>query len=216
VTRAPGRLPLVALCLVVAGCTAQPTPTPVATQVAPTSTPAPVATPIPDESAPAPATPTATPEPELSLDVPDEADARIVTVGIAVSIPPDADGELVVTVTSASADLIDELVLRWPTELHATLFPAPFRPSDDRIRDGGPPLVQPWTKWVVGPGERGEPEGTVSLGWGPLLPGATLEIPLIVSRVGPGPIAFDLQVLAGNAILAVEGGGPAAFRVEVP
>lgn len=193
-----------------------PTPTPRATPAAPTSTPAPVATPTPDESAPARATPTATPEPELSLALPDESDARVVTVGIDVSIPPDGDGQLVITVTSAAADLIDELVLRWPTELHATLFPAPFTPSEDRIRDGGPPLVQPWTKWVVGPGERGEPEGAVSLGWGPLLAGATLEIPLVVSRVGPGPVVFDLQVLAGNAILTVEGGGPAAFRVEVP
>ena len=43
---------------------------------------------------------------------------------------------------------------------------APFEPSDDRIRDGGPPLVQEWTKWVIGPGERGEPAGTTS-GSGP-------------------------------------------------
>jgi hypothetical protein len=216
VTRALGRLPLIALCLVIAGCIAEPTPTPLTTPEAPVSTPTPLATPTPDESDPPAATPTATPEPALSLDLPDESDGRVVTVGISVAIPPDADGELVITVTSGAADLIDELVLRWPTELHRTLFPAPFTPSEDRIRDGGPPLVQPWTKWVVGPGERGEPGGAVSLGWGPLLPGATLEIPLVVSRIGPGPVAFDLQVLAGNAILTVEGGGPAEFRVEVP
>ena len=52
-----------------------------------------------------------------------------------------------------------------------SLFLAPFEPSDDRIREGGPPLVQEWTKWVVGPGERGEPEGTTSLGYGPILAG---------------------------------------------
>ena len=32
---------------------------------------------------------------------------------------------------------------------------APFTPSEDRIRDGGPPLHQEWTKWVVGPGRAG-------------------------------------------------------------
>jgi hypothetical protein len=216
VTRAPGRLPLVVLCLVVAACTAAPTPTPITTPEPPVVTPTPVATATPDESEAATASPAPTPEPALSLDLPEEADGRVVTVGIAVAIPSDAGGELVVTVTSGAADLIDELVLRWPTELHEILFPAPFTPSEERIRDGGPPLVQPWTKWVIGPGERGEPGGTVSLGWGPLLPGATLEIPLAVSRIGSGPVAFDLQVLAGNAILSIEGGAPAEFRVEVP
>ena len=100
--------------------------------------------------------------------------------------------------------------------LAETLFLAPFTPSDDRTRDGGPPLVQPWTKWVVGPGERGEPAGTTSLGWGPLLAGATLEIPIVVTRRADGPVAFDLQVLAGEGLLTLEDGEPARLRIEVP
>ena len=65
-------------------------------------------------------------------------------------------------------------------------------------------------------GERGEPAGTTSLGWGPLLPRATLTIPLLVTRNAPGPVAFDLQVLAGEAILTLEAGDPAELRVQVP
>jgi hypothetical protein len=125
-------------------------------------------------------------------------------------------GTMTFTVTSAAAERIDELVLRWPTELDQTLFLAPFTPSDDRIRDGGPPLVQQWTKWVIGPGEQGEPAGTTSLGYGPLLAGATLEMPLVVTRRAPGPVAFDLQVLAGNDLLTLADGSPAELRVEVP
>ena len=208
------------LALVVTAC-ATPSPTP---------TPAPTASAVPSAAvtiAPASEAPTATPpsaspsptpspEPSLSLEPPDGTDARIVTVAVEVAVPPDADGELVVTVTSAADARIDELVLRWPTELNDTLFLAPFQPTDDRIREGGPPLVQPWTKWVIGPGERGEPAGTISLGWGPLLPGATLTIPILVTRNAPGPVAFDLQVLAGNDLLTLEGGDPAELRIEVP
>jgi hypothetical protein len=136
-----------------------------------------------------------------------------------VTAEPDigADGGvLIVTVTSAADERIDELVLRWPTELDQALFLAPFTPSDERIRDGGPPLVQQWTKWVIGPGEQGEPAGTTSLGYGPLLAGATLEMPLVVTRRAPGPVAFDLQVLAGNDLLTLADGSPAELRVEVP
>jgi hypothetical protein len=131
-------------------------------------------------------------------------------------VPAGEDGTITVTVTSGADTRIDELVLRWPTELGEALFLAPFSPSDERIRDGGPPLVQPWTKWVIGPGERGEPGGTISLGWGPLLAGATLEIPIVVTRRADGPVAFDLQVLAGNDLLTLEAGEPAQQRVEVP
>jgi hypothetical protein len=123
---------------------------------------------------------------------------------------------MLITVTSGSDQRIDELVLRWPTELGETLFLAPFAPSDDRIRDGGPPLVQAWTKWVIGPGEQGEPAGTTSLGYGPLLAGATLEIPLVVTRRADGPVAFDLQLLAGNDQLSLPDGSAAELRVEVP
>lgn len=211
--------------LLLSGCVADQTPAPTATGT-PTSgatSPTPSATPSASpEATPQPtptvqATPTATPEPELSLPQPDETDSRVVSVAIDLgAMPADGDGTIVVTVTSAADSMIAELVLRWPTELHETLFPAPFVPSPDRIRDGGPPLVQPWTKWVVGPGERGEPEGTVSLGYGPLPAGGTLEIPLYVTRREPGPVAFDLHVLAGEAILTLGSGEPAELRVEVP
>ena len=96
------------------------------------------------------------------------------------------------------------------------LFLAPFTPSPDRVCNGCPPLVQPWTKWVVGPGERGEPAGTTSLGWGPLDPGATLTIPLVATRRINGPVDFDLQLLAGEALLQLETGQPAWLRVSVP
>ena len=159
--------------------------------------------------------PTPTPEPELSLDPPGETDPRVIT---ATALPEigEEGGTLTVTVASAAAERIDELVLRWPTELNDTLFIAPFTPSPERIVDGGPPLVQPWTKWVIGPGEKGEPDGTISIGWGPLLPDATLTIELDVTRRTPGSVAFDLQVLAGNALLALDNGEPAELRVEVP
>jgi hypothetical protein len=160
--------------------------------------------------------PAPTPEPSLALDPPEGSDSRIVSVQVDPAVPADADGQIVVTVTSAADTLIDELVLRWPVELNDTLFLAPFAPSDERIRDGGPPLEQPWTKWVIGPGERGEPAGTISLGWGPLLAGATLTIPILVTRLGPGPVAFDLQVLAGNDLLTLDGGEAAELRVEIP
>lgn len=187
-----------------------PEPTPTATQ---TRTPAPTTPPSSPAASPSP---TATPEPPLSLEPPDARDERRVAVSLDVDVPADEDGRIVVTVESAAESMIEELVLRWPEELHATLFPAPFVPSDDRIGEGAPPLVQPWTKWVVGPGERGEPAGTVSLGYGPLPAGGTLEIPLYVTRRADGAVAFDLQVLAGEALLMLDDGEPAELRVEVP
>ncbi len=160
--------------------------------------------------------PTATPEPSLSLEPPRGADDRFVAVDVTVEVPAGESGRITVVVTSPADTRIDELVLRWPTELDTSLFLAPFAPSDDRIRDGGPPLVQPWTKWVVGPGEHGEPAGTTSLGWGPLLAGATLEIPIVVTRLEDGPLAFDLQLLSGEDLLTLDDGAPAQIRVEVP
>ncbi len=175
-------------------------------------------TPLPPTSASATteATPSPTAEPSLALDLPPNTDPRVAAVSVAVEVPADGDGRIVVTVTSQADALIDELVLRWATDLDEVLFLAPFTPSDERIAEGGPPLTQPWTKWVIGPGEQDEPAGTTSLGWGPLLPGATLEIPIVVSRTGAGPVAFDLQVLAGNDILSLSSGDPAVLRVEVP
>lgn len=161
------------------------------------------------------ASPTATPEPPLSLDLPDGSDPRVVSVTVDSSVGAEG-GEIIVSVTSAADERIDELVLRWPTELGTTLVLAPFVPSEERIRDGGDPLVQVWTKWVVGPGEQDEPDGTISLGYGPLLPGATLTIPLNVRRIAEGAVAFDLQVLAGNDLLMLDGGDPAELRVDVP
>ncbi|HET8586293.1 MAG TPA: hypothetical protein VFM74_00310 [Candidatus Limnocylindria bacterium] len=134
-------------------------------------------------------------------------------------------GRITVTITSLARQRIDEIVLRWPTALRATLFLAPFEPSAARAKEGVP-LVVPWTKWVEGPGEHGEPAGTTSLGWGPLLPGATLTIPVVVTRNAAGPVSFDLQFLSGvpgggdvppdgDQLLSVEGGDPAQTRVDV-
>ena len=204
-----------AAALLLTACLAEPSPTasppPSAEPTAvPTASPAPSAVPT------ASAAPTPTPEPSLSLEPPEAVDDRVVAVDVATDVPAGEDGTITVTVTSAADTRIDELVLRWPTALAETLFLAPFTPSDDRTRDGGPPLVQPWTKWVVGPGERGEPAGTTSLGWGPLLAGATLEIPIVVTRRADGPVAFDLQVLAGEGLLTIDDGEPARLRIEVP
>jgi hypothetical protein len=206
------RLLLVASLLAVQlGCTATPTPTsiPTATQPEPTATPAATATPAPSQS------PTVAPEPTFSLDLPLASDPRVVVASVTPAIDG-AGGTLTITVTSAAAERVDELVLRWPTELGSSLVLAPFAPTEDRIADGGPPLVQEWTKWVIGPGEQGEPEGTTSVGWGPLMPGATLTIPLIATRSAAEPISFDLQILAGNGLLTTDSGEPAELRVEVP
>ena len=204
------------LALAFTACIAGPTPSPSASPPQPTPTAVPTPSPTPSERPSAADSPSPTPEPSLSLDLPEDQDDRLVAVEIAPNVAADGDGEVVVTVTSSADSRIDELVLRWPAELDESLMLAPFTPSEDRIRDLGPPLVQPWTKWVIGPGERGEPAGTISLGWGPLLPAATLEIPIIVTRRAAGPVAFDLQVLAGNDVLTLEDGSPAVFRVEVP
>ena len=214
-----------AAALLLTACLSTPSPSPSAPMSASV-----VPTPSPDATGTAPPSaslaPTATPAPSLSLEPPEGRDERVVTVSVTPDVPAGADGTITVVVTSVADTRIDELVLRWPTELDASLFLAPFTPSDDRIQEGGPPLVQPWTKWVVGPGERGEPAGTTSLGWGPLLAGATLEIPIVVTRRADGPISFDLQVLASTyepadgeppeALLSLEGGEPAQVRVEIP
>jgi hypothetical protein len=214
--RAPFAAATVGIVFVVAGCLARPTPSPSPTpSPEPTPTVAASTSPTSEPSETGVASPTATPEPSLSLDLPEGSDPRIVSVTVDSNVGADG-GEIIVSVTSAADERIDELVLRWPTELGTTLVLAPFVPSEERIRDGGPPLVQEWTKWVVGPGEQDEPEGTISLGYGPLLPGATLTIPLNVRRTAEGPVAFDLQVLAGNDLLRLDGGDPAVLRVEVP
>ncbi|HEY6609026.1 MAG TPA: hypothetical protein VI277_07520 [Candidatus Limnocylindria bacterium] len=196
------------------GCVLAPGPSPTSPPAAsapPSSEPSSASSTQPSITA----APTATPAPSFSLTLPGTTDSRIIEVAIA----PDVDaegGEIVVSVTNTSDERIDEIVLRWATDLDEVLFLSPFEPSEERIREGGPPLVQEWTKWVVGPGERGEPAGTTSLGYGPLLAGATLEIPILAERRQTDPIAFDLQLLSDNDLLQIADGEPAAFRVELP
>jgi hypothetical protein len=194
-----------ALVLVVAGCVgpfATQTPTP---SLSPSVSPSPTIGPS--------ASPTATPEPPLSLALPRTRDSRRIRVSIQPTVPATGVGHLTVKVTSLATTRVSELVLRWPTPLNGIVFLAPFQPSSGRLTDA---LVQPWTKWVIGPGEQGEPAGTTSLGWGPLDPGATLTIGLIATRRAGGPVAFDLQLLAGEALLTTEAGAPAETRVSIP
>ena len=211
----PARLPSVpapraigALLVVVALGACLPLPTK-------TATPSPSVTPRPSATLEASATAEPTPAP-YSLGDPSETDPRLITVTVTPALPTDGSGTITVSVTNLDPTRITELVLRWPTTLGERLILAPFAPSADRVCDGCPPLVQPWTKWVVGPGEHGEPAGTISLGWGPLDPGATLTIPVVVTRAVNGPVQFDLQVLAGEALLTLQGGQPAWLRVSVP
>jgi hypothetical protein len=202
------------LMLLLVGCIGTPTPSPTATPE-PTPAPSPSRGGVPSATAAPTPTPSASPEPALGLDLPEETDARVVTVSVTPEVGADG-GQIVIVVTSQADEMVEELVLRWPRELNSTLFLRPFEPSEQRIADGGPPLVQEWTKWVIGPGEEGEPAGTMSLGWGPLLAGATLTIPVDVVRRADGPVAFDLQVLSDNAILTLPNGEPAELRIEVP
>jgi hypothetical protein len=134
-----------------------------------------------------------------------------------VEVEAGASGRIVIVVRNQGEVMIPELVLRWPTVLRDTIFLAPFQPSQQRIREGGDPLVQAWTSWVDGPGEHGEPAGTTSLGWGPLLRGGTLTIPVLATRVAAGPVVFDLQILNGDtgAILRSDG-EPVWIQVTVP
>lgn len=202
--------------LVLAGCILAPSPSPTSSPtLKPSPSPSPSATEGPSGSAEPPATGTPEPEPALSLELPDETDERVVAVTVERQVGGDG-GQIVVTVTSDADEMIEELVLRWPRKLSRTLFLRPFEPSEQRIAEGGPPLVQEWTKWVLGPGEEGEPAGTISLGWGPLMAGATLRIPVDVVRRTDGSVAFDLQVLSDNAILTLPDGEPAELRVKVP
>lgn len=197
---------LVALTVMLGACLPLPSPT---------ATPQASATPRPTPTGEPSASPGATPRPH-SLDSPAQQDDRQVRVVVAPNLPTDGSGQIVVTVTNLTPTRITELVLRWPTSLDEHLLLAPFVPTSSRICDGCPPLVQPWTKWVLGPGEFGEPAGTTSLGWGPLDPLATLEIPIVATRRVNGPVEFDLQLLAGEALLNQEGGQPAWLRVAVP
>jgi hypothetical protein len=197
---------LPSLALLLAACGLIPSPSPSdAPSLAPTPTLEPSITPLP----------TATEEAGLKLPAPLASDPTAISYKVTVQLAAGASGQLQVVVTNMTQTLVKELVLRWPTAVRATVFLAPFAPSTQRIREGGDPLVQDWTSWVDGPGENGEPAGTTSLGWGPLLPGGTLTIPVLATRVAPGPLTFDLQVLNGGAILLSDG-LPAWTQVTVP
>ena len=153
---------------------------------------------------------TATAEPtsdpgHLTLPAPNGTDSIEISYAVTVDLKGGASGQLVIVVTNLTQTIVPELVLRWPTAVRDTVFLAPFEPSKQRIREGGDPLVQPWTSWVDGPGEEGEPAGTTSLGWGPLLPGGELTIPVLATRVAPGPLTFDLQILNGERVLLSDG-----------
>jgi hypothetical protein len=213
IPRAPRVMALLALAVSTSAClsTLFPSPSP---------SPGPSHTPSGSQTvtiSPTPSlAPSFTPEPSLSLQLPTIDDPRMVRVSVKAALPANASGQLVITVRNLSTTRISELVLRWPTALKRNVFLAPFAPSQIRIREGGPALYQLWTKWVEGPGELGEPAGTTTLGWGPLDAGATITIPLVANRKATGPVAFDLQLLADEALLTLESGEPAELRVQLP
>ncbi|HEY8771703.1 MAG TPA: hypothetical protein VIM66_00860 [Candidatus Limnocylindria bacterium] len=194
------------------GCILQGSPTPNATS-------SPAVSVGPSPSATQSFGPTAEPSPSqqtlLRLPSPSGTDGNAISYTVTVEVKAGASGRLVLVVKNLGDELVPELVLRWPTAVRDTIFLAPFTPSKQRIREGGDPLVQDWTKWVDGPGESGEPAGTTSLGWGPLLVGGTLTIPILATRVAPGPVAFDFQILNGEKVLQ-SNGDPAWFEVDVP
>jgi hypothetical protein len=201
---------VVCCAVAVVGCDVETSPTPSGIAVTPSPSASasaqPSATPLP----------TATPVEGLVLPEPSATDPRTIRYSVTVELEANASaGRLVVVVTNLSGQRVPELVLRWPTAVRDTIFLAPFEPSAQRIREGGDPLVQDWTKWVDGPGESGEPAGTTSLGWGPLMSSGTLTIPILATRVAPGPLTFDLQILAGEAVLTSDG-EEAWLRVTVP
>lgn len=206
----PMRAAALAAAVVLAACSLETSPNP-------SAGPSLSVGPSPSESQ----RPSATAEPSpsdsgrLTLPEPADSDPTSITVKVTVEVAAAASGRLVIVVTNLSQEIVQELVLRWPTEVRDTISLAPFLPTPQRIREGGDPLVQDWTKWVEGPGEHGEPAGTISLGWGPLLGGATLTIPVQATRVAPGPITFDLQILSGEAVLQ-SGGAPAWLEVTIP
>lgn len=206
----PMRLASIAGAVLLAACSLQTSPNPSASQ-----SPSAGASHSESTQASATAEPSPSDSGRLTLPPPTDSDSTPITYKVTVEIAAAASGRLVIVVTNLSQEIVQELVLRWPTQVRDTIFLAPFQPSAQRIREGGDPLVQDWTKWVEGPGEHGEPAGTTSLGWGPLLAGGTLTIPVQATRVAPGPITFDLQILSGEKVLQ-SGGEPAWLQVSVP
>jgi len=207
---------LLALPLMVAACALQTssTPGPSPSTAGPSSG---IPTSTPSAGQTASAGPSATDSGRLTLPAPKTSDPTPISFSVTVNVAAGESGRIVIVVTNLGEVMIPELILRWPTDVRDTVFLAPFEPSQQRIREGGDPLVQDWTRWVEGPGEHGEPAGTTTLGWGPLLRGGTLTIPVLATRVAPGPIVFDLQILNGDtdAVLRSDG-APVWLQVEVP
>jgi hypothetical protein len=215
----PHRLPLagwwrrlapLAGAVVLAGCGLQGSPSTAPSSATPSALPSASATPGATDTA----APTSDPS-HLTLPAPKSTDSIEIGYTITVDVAAGASGNFVIVVTNRTQTIVPELVLRWPTAVRDTVFLAPFAPSQQRIREGGDPLVQPWTSWVDGPGEEGEPAGTTSLGWGPLLPGGELTIPVLATRVAPGPLTFDLQILNGERVLLSDG-EPVWTQVPIP
>ena len=205
------RLAPLAGAVVLAGCGLQGSASTAPASGTPSALPSTSAT--PGETATA--VPTSDPG-HLRLPAPTATDSIDVGYTVTVELAAGAaSGRLVFVVTNRTQTLVPELVLRWPTAVRDTVFLAPFEPSKQRIREGGDPLVQAWTSWVDGPGEGGEPAGTTSLGWGPLLPGGELTIPVLATRVAPGPLTFDLQILNGERVLLSDG-EPVWTQVSIP
>ena len=202
--------------VVLAACALQTSPSPSAiptTTVSSAASPSVAASP----GSGATAEPSPSDSGRLTLPRPATTDPSPISYTATVEVEAGASGRLVVVVTNLGTEMVKELVLRWPTAVRDTIFLAPFQPSQQRIREGGDPLVQAWTSWVEGPGEHGEPAGTTSLGWGPLLVGGTLTIPVLATRVAPGPISFDLQILNGETDGILQSDGePAWLQVDVP
>ncbi|MFN2484331.1 MAG: hypothetical protein ABR509_05265 [Candidatus Limnocylindria bacterium] len=208
--RLPDRATPALLCLAIAvGCTD--------TESSPSVPPAVTASPtalVTATAAPTP-TPTAAPTPTavpLSLEAPEGQSNGTIDFRFSPNLPADTQGELLVIVTNTGEDAIAEITLRWPTALDEVLFLAPFAPSPDRMVN---PLVVPWTRWVEGPGTRGEPAGTTTLGYGPIDPGTTLEIPLVAEWREPGEVQFDVQFLDREELLLLTDGQPAHVRVDI-
>ncbi|MDQ3881493.1 MAG: hypothetical protein M3295_10535 [Chloroflexota bacterium] len=202
--RFPGALSSALLCLALVACTEE-SPSPTIPSVPPSATVAVTPTAVP-------ATPTAEPTPlPLALPEVEKQSTASVDYRFSPNLPPDGEGELLVIVTNTSDEDIAELALRWPTALNEVLYLAPFTPSPDRMVN---PLVQPWTRWVEGPGTRGEPAGTTTLGYGPLDAGETLQIPLVAQWREPREVEFDVEFLDREAQLQLTSGGPAHVRVR--
>ena len=192
-------------------------------------TPSPSATTTPSESAQesvvASVAPTITAQPTLPsspdfaatypLPVPTLRSTIQVRTTVTPSVPREGKGQMVVTVTNLSQYLIPDVVLRWNTDLKQRLWLAPFSPSSGRVCAFCVLRVN-WTRWVEGPGELGEPAGTTSLGWGPLLPRATLTIRVVATRVVAGPVGFDLQFLSRGSILHFADNSVAQVRIFIP